>query len=200
MTLVPITELEAVNVALSSAGEERVSSLDGDGLSDVDLAHQTLLEELRGLQKRGWSFNTNYAQEFPLTAASEIVIPANSTRFDIVRSDGRRGMQRGSRLWNQDTNSWKWDAPVKADVVLLLPFEELPESARWLVTIRAARRYQRSVLGSDTIERFNAEAEYKAYVEFLEDERSREDANIFDAPDTALYLNRTADVDIVGMR
>lgn len=191
--LVPLTELEAVNVLLETIGEEPVSSLSDTGLSDVAEARRRLRLESRRLQSQGWSFNTNYAQEFPANNMGEILVPSNALSFDLVRSEGNNGMQRGNRLWNSDTNSWYWGKAVKVDWKIFLPFSELPESARWLVTGRAARAYQRTALGSESLERFLAYDEAQAWADFLRDEGSRSDNNIFATDEMRAFYDRTAD-------
>ena len=59
------TELEAVNIMLSSIGEAPVNSL-SSGLVDAELAQTTLHNVSREVQAAGWSFNTEYNRSYAL--------------------------------------------------------------------------------------------------------------------------------------
>jgi hypothetical protein len=53
-----MTELEAVNVLLTTIGEAPVNTLTGNQVTDVTVAKQVLLEISREIQSQGWHFNT----------------------------------------------------------------------------------------------------------------------------------------------
>ena len=58
-----MTELEAVNVLLTTIGEAPVNTLTGKQTTDVAIAQQVLNEVNREVQSRGWHFNTEYDVE-----------------------------------------------------------------------------------------------------------------------------------------
>ena len=53
-----MTELEAVNVLLTTIGEAPVNTLTGNQVTDVTIANQVLTEVSREVQAQGWHFNT----------------------------------------------------------------------------------------------------------------------------------------------
>ena len=53
-----MTELEAVNVLLTTIGEAPVNTLTGNQVTDVTIARQVLNEVSREVQSQGWYFNT----------------------------------------------------------------------------------------------------------------------------------------------
>ena len=59
---VAMTELEAVNVLLTTIGEAPVL-INGKQTTDVAIAQQVLNEVNREVQSRGWHFNTEYNVE-----------------------------------------------------------------------------------------------------------------------------------------
>ena len=52
-----MTELEAVNILLTTIGEAPVNTLTGNQVTDVTVATQVLLEISREIQSQGWHFN-----------------------------------------------------------------------------------------------------------------------------------------------
>ena len=53
-----MTELEAVNILLTTIGEAPVNTLTGNQVTDVSIANQVLNEVSREVQSQGWHFNT----------------------------------------------------------------------------------------------------------------------------------------------
>lgn len=167
MTLIPTSELEAVNLMLATIGESPVSSLTQSGQVDAVIAQQTLAETSIDVQSRGWRFNTD--KGFPLKrqagAPYEIPVPPSAVRVDLVGPDAHLDLTvRGGKLWDRRLHSFSFPdrAEVRADIVWLLPFDDLPQAARRLVAIRAARVFQDRVVGSSTINRFTRADEQRA--------------------------------------
>jgi hypothetical protein len=160
----PTTELEAINLMLSVIGESPLSSLDDTTVVDAVLARQVLSEVSRTVQTTGWHFNTEIA--FPLlpeVPSSEIPVPPNCLRVQTVYPDDLTdAVHRGSRLYDRLNHTYQFSKGLKVDMVVLLPFDELPETARHYIAVRAARVFQGRTVGSETLHAFSQEDETRA--------------------------------------
>lgn len=149
---------------LSVIGESPINSLHSPAVADAVTAQAVLSEVSRAVQSTGWHFNTeeNYTL-VPAAFSKEIPVPSNCLR--VVSSGQDRGVdvvQRGSRLYNREKHTYKFDKGLTVDMVVLLPFNELPETARYYITIRAARTFQARVVGSEALYQFTAQDEQLA--------------------------------------
>lgn len=157
----PTTELEAVNVMLAVIGESPINSLNSPAVADAVTAQAVLSEISRTVQSVGWHFNTE--EGFTLTPTvfdKEILVPANCLR--VTTSGPDRGIdvvQRGTRLYDRQNHTYKFEKSLTVDMVLLLPFNELPETARYYITIRSARTFQARTVGSEALYQFTAQDE-----------------------------------------
>lgn len=179
MTVKPTTELAAVNRLLQAIGESPVSSLTGDVGVDVVTARNTLNDVCIDVQGPGWQFNTEY--DYPLLRDSEghITVPADAASVDVQK--GRFGetdpVLRGRRIYDRKNHTYVFKQNLKARIVFLLPFEELPQTARTYVTIRAARVFQDDSVGSETLHSFDERDEWSAKAVFENEEAVDEDLN-----------------------
>lgn len=156
----PTTELEAVNLMLSVIGELPVDDLRlAETNADVKMALQLLRSATRALQVKGWQFNTNLAVTLDPMPDGTIRLPTNAVRCvpaDDVAQDVRFVI-RGQKLWDQKSNTFTWTQSVVADVTILLPYEELPEPARFYIAEKAGQRFQARSVGSETLAAFTRE-------------------------------------------
>ncbi|WP_018123375.1 T7 tail tubular protein A [Desulfovibrio oxyclinae] len=178
----PTTELEAVNTILSTIGETPVSSL-GDSLTTDAVVAQNILHEVSNeMQTEGWHFNTEV--EYPLVpdlATKNIMLPQNCVNVDLdpLQYPDRDVVVRGKRLYDRRKHTYEFNETLYAEVILLLPFEEMPEAARRYATIRAARIFQDRVVGSDTLHAFNEVDEIKARSILVDSQSENADSNVF---------------------
>lgn len=165
MELTPTTELDAVNAMLDTIGESPVSDLDTVTSIDVAKARDMLRAFSREIQSKGWWFNVDEQYEFTLDAQSYCVIPNQilSLRPSV---GGLRLTMRNKRVWDLDNKTDKFDTAPACDVVWFFDYEDLPESARRYIAIRAGRVFQTSVLGSETQDVFTKNHEAEAYTTF----------------------------------
>lgn len=179
MSLTPTTELEAVNLMLSVIGETPVNSVTSNGIADAVLAYQILTHSSREVQLVGWHWNTEI--NFPITPSTtgELLLPANTLKVDTTgESQGLDLVQRGNRLYDRVNQTFVFDQPVRVEIVLLLPFDELPEAARSYITIRSARQFQERVVGSEVLQAFTSRDEFAAMAKLKEAEAETGDYNI----------------------
>ncbi|QFP93680.1 tail tubular protein [Ralstonia phage P-PSG-11] len=176
----PTTEIEAVNLMLDVIGESPISSLENSAVVDAVKAKSVLSEVSRAVQTKGWHFNTEKEFELvPTVFDKEIIVPANVLRIDTVYPDnGIDAVHRGNRLYDRRKHTYQFDKSVKVDMVVNLQFEELPESARRYIAIRAARVFQTRMVGSEGLYQFTAGDEADARADLKRAEGITGDHNI----------------------
>lgn len=175
------SELDAVNLMLWCCAEAPVVSLEDSGFDTADDALRLLRQQSRAVQARGYHWNSE--TDYPLypDEAGHITLPENCLKVDEVRwasTASRDVVNRGTRLYDKKRHSYEFDSVVQADLVLALPWEELPEAARQYIAISAARQFQVLQLGSDTQHRLTAEQEAAAAGLLLTDEVEAGDYNM----------------------
>jgi hypothetical protein len=192
MTTTPplLTELEAVNVMLSVIGEAPVNTLTGAATVDVIQVKAILTQVSREVQSAGWHFNIE--KDYPLVpnVNGEITLAANMVRVDADQVPELDVVQRGLRLYSRKDHAFQFQQTVKAEVIFLLPFDELPQTARQFIVIRAARIFQDRMVGSDTLHGFTAVDEQKALADLKEAEGDTGDYTIFNHYDAFRPLDR----------
>lgn len=189
--MTPTTKLEAVNIMLSSIGEAPVNSLDS-GLVDAEMAETILNATSREVQSRGWKFNTEKNFEILPTPDGEILLPLNCLRADAMKkSDDMDLIQRGNKMYNLISHSFKINTTVSLELVLNLDFELLPEAARHYITIKAGRVFQDRLVSSNDLHGFQEKDEMFALVELKDSEGEIGDYSIFDNYAVTRVLNRS---------
>ncbi len=189
------TELESVNVILSTIGESPLNSLSGSLPVDGTVAKNVLSEISREVQSAGWHFNTQYKTTLVRDTNNKIPVGTNVVRVDldpnlISRSDYDL-VQRDGTLFNLAKNTDVFDRDFE-DVtqVVLLPFNEIPEQAKRYITIRSARVFHDRTLGANTLHKFSQEDEKQALSILRNAEARTGDYSIFDTPEQAYTISR----------
>jgi Autographiviridae tail tubular protein Gp11 len=188
----PTTELEAVNMILSAIGEAPVNSL-GSGLPDAEVAENVLSEINRTIQSQGWNFNTELKWSLVPDVNGELHLPANCLRVDdtfLVQQTDKDYVLRGSRLYDRVNHTYAIDETIEVDMVVLLNFSELPETARSYIAIRSARVFQDRVLGSDQIHSYTLRDEEEARVRLHAHKLKTGDYNFRRNASVSRYLDR----------
>ena len=203
MSTSPTTQLQAVNILLSTIGEAPVSSL-SSGLLDAETAETLINEVSRNVQSTGWNFNTELNLTISPNEAGEVVLPVEYVRADLAqsltkfRSSTEEYILRGQRMYDKVKHSFIISKPLKLDVVTLLNFAYLPEVARRYITAKASRIFQERVVGSDTLSAMNRQDETEALYALREMEGDNGDYNIFDDYGTASVLDRTISTQVIN--
>ena len=191
-TLTPTSKLDAVNSILLGIGEAPVNTL-GSGLQEAEIAEVTLNNISREVQSQGWTFNTEIRYSLARDGAGEINLPSNCLKVDtttILRDYKTDVVERSRKLYDRVTNSFTFTKDIETDILVLLGFEELPETARRYITLRAARKFQENILGSSTLSQLQADEEQLALFELKEAEAEAGDYSIFDQYDTYRHIDR----------
>ncbi len=173
------TRLDALNEMLSTIGEAPVSSL-GQPTADVLMALNVLDGVEREVQSYGWHFNTEFSVTFLPNASGEFPVPA-----DIIAADPRPGrysnreiVLRAGRLYDLAHSTYVLtESSIVADIVRFLEFEEMPEQARRLCTLRAARMFQNRVAPNRITHVINREDEQAAWIALVKYEAEQADWN-----------------------
>ena len=190
MELQLTTELDAVNAMLHAIGESPVNTVNDNGVVDAVTARQTLQMTSRRIQSQGWSWNTDLSmtlsRSFP---EGEVKIASNTLRVIPRGPSSRLKLTiRGTRLYNRLTHSYEFEAPVVADVVSFLRFEDLPEHARQFITIAAARKFQEGHVGSETLSGFTRRDELLAWSNLMDAETQEADYNMLTGDPTVTRM------------
>jgi hypothetical protein len=158
------TKLEAVNVMLSSIGEEPIEALGDNNPDDAISAQEILDESTREILSRGWHFNSDFNVQLVPDANGQITVPDDVSRIDVTgaNSGGRDIVYRKGVLFDKEANSDEFTAPVLANVVRLFEFEEIPQSLRRWITIKASRLFVDRILGEDAVGRYTRQEEISA--------------------------------------
>ena len=189
------TELESVNVILSTIGESPLNSLSGSLPVDGTVAKNVLSEISREVQSAGWHFNTHYKATLTRDTNNKIPVGTNVVRVELdpnlVPKADYDLVQRDGFLFNMAKNTDIFDRNFE-DVtqVLLLPFNEIPEQAKRYITIRSARVFHDRTLGANTLHKFSQEDEKQALSILRNAEARTGDFTIFDTPEQIYTIAR----------
>lgn len=190
MLLTPSTELDAVNYLLLSIGETPVNTLDEEATDTIALiAHRTLHQISRQVQATG--LNCNSEPNYPLRrdTSGYIRVPMNTLKADAT-DPTIDVVLRGRRLYDRTNHSYIFKKDLRVDLVIFLPFEELPQVVRDYVTVRAVRVFQSKVIGSEALHSFSLQDEQEARVAMIQEETDSGDYNILRTPDVFRMLKR----------
>lgn len=187
----PLTELEAINVMLGVIGETPVNTIN-IGLVNVAIAYQTLYNESRLVQARGFNFNSETNYPIYPDVSGSLILPPNTLKADITDDYSYKYdvTLRGQTVYDKTKHSSVFTEMITFDLVVFLTFDQLPQSARDYITIRAARKYQRRVLGSATIDSITRVEEIEAKVLMENADSDQADYNMMNSVDTAFMLER----------
>ena len=179
-TIVPVNELQAVNMLLAAIGEAAVSSLETATTVDVTQAKNLLSNINREVQQKGWHFNTEW--DVILSLDSDSRIPLGTSILSIyspTKLTTIRGREGSSFLYDLDNNTFTWGASVNdAVTITLLDFEDIPQTARQYITTKAARIFQEEIIGQISAESINRQEEVEAYADLMDDEGERSGFNV----------------------
>lgn len=136
-TLGPASELSAVNELLAAIGEDPIENMELMPPSG-HTALTALRNQSRDFQEEGYWFNRESA--YPLTPEEDgrILIPDNILSLDGTDQDV---IERRPYLYNRETKGFEFSGPVNCEVILHLPWEQLPPAARRYIVALATERF-----------------------------------------------------------
>ena len=196
------TKLQAVNTLLSIIGEAPLNQLTPPLTGDAALAERTLDEISTEVQGAGWSWNTMVYKEIPLDANGHSTLPSNTlaVRFNPLSYPSQRFVLRGLKLFDRVEN--KYDlrgslgvaltggtSDLIAEIVEELTWDDIPETGKRYITIRAGRVFANRAVTSQSIESYTADDEEKALQILKRTEDMAQNNNFISGPDD-LYGGR----------
>lgn len=162
-----MTKLEALNEILINSGLLPVNS-ESAGSPDADKASILLESASRQIQSEGWDYNTDRNLKLvPDATAGHIIVPLDTMGLDTVGTSAYIGITlRDNQVRKTDRYTGEdptvFTSPLYVDLIHYLDFERIPQSARYYITIKAARRFADSYLTSGTVHGYTAQEEMEA--------------------------------------
>lgn len=188
-----LTELEATNVILSSAGLSAVDSVSPAPAltTDEGVAYSTLVESAKSLNARGWSWNSEYDVELTPADPTPGTITVTADVVSVRNLQGEKQVAlRGLTLYDLEDNTDQFTESVRADIIRLLAWDDMPEEARWAAVYIAAEAFLlRSYPGSDEINRVRAEKDTRMQQLLARDSEMAQD-NLYHNYDVAKAFMR----------
>ena len=182
-----MTELEAVNVLLTTIGEAPVNTLTGNQVTDVTIARQVLNEVSREVQSQGWYFNTENGVKLTPDNNKHILPPADTARID---SKDYNIVVREDKLFDLDAFTYEFGGSIKVNIVYYQDFTVLPDAAKRYIAARAARIYADRLLNSETIHAMTSKDERQALVDLRQFEEETADYTMMDSYAVSRITNR----------
>tara|TARA_S200000501_G_scaffold242162_1_gene226856 strand:+ start:1893 stop:2534 length:642 start_codon:yes stop_codon:yes gene_type:complete len=189
-TVAATTKLESVNIMLAAIGESPVNTINettGQIFNntvlpvDAQIALDVLQEQNKAVQSEGWSFNT----EIDVTlirneVTKEIVLPNDILRIDsnIHQHPSIDPIQRGLKMYDRLNNTFLFENDLISTVVYFRTFEEIPEQARYYITIKAARIFIDRLVGDGGLRGYTQQDEARARAVLLETDLANADHNL----------------------
>lgn len=139
---VPLTKLDAVNILLQSRGEYPTAQL-GDGARGAAQDAENALAQFNlTIQSEGWNFNTEEELELTPNASGHIYLPEGTVEFEPKYHKSTQLLtERSGRLYNRYGSTYVFTDAVTIRAVILLPYNEIPQPARWYIAIAGAYEY-----------------------------------------------------------
>lgn len=175
-------ELEAVNEILSSVGDSPINSL--ENMTDVDAinAYSILQRVNRRFQSRGWSFNSQDAYTLNADANSHKILWNNNILF-IQGNNNEKLVKRGDYMFDMTSNTYVFSDSITADVILLVPFADMPQQARDYIVAESSTEFATRYLGDPTLLGILTKRESQAWAFFHEYEMDNNDYNMLNNSD-----------------
>jgi len=144
-----MSELEAVNRILAVAGDTPVQTLEDDYVQS-SLARQILAREIRDTQAIGWWYNEEQCVKLQPDIDGKIVLPVNAIAV-YVNEDQGDIVQRGDTMYNRTDRTEVFTAPITVDLIIFLPWNQLPDIARQFIVAKARNTYNNEFVGINDI-------------------------------------------------
>lgn len=137
-----MTELEALNLMLTAADEDPVQTATQPGHLPLSIAKGILNETSRVVQAKGWAFNTEDGYPLLRNQDGRIPLAPNTLSVDVDDSTGVQAIQRGLSLYDRKNHTSIFAQDLTGTVIVLLPWDELPQAVRYYLAICATRKLQ----------------------------------------------------------
>ena len=190
------SKLQAVNTLLSIVGEAPVNSLTPPLTGDTALADRTIDEISTEIQAEGWSWNKRIYKQIPLDANGHSTLSSATlgVRFNPISYPSQRFVLRGTKLYDRVTSDYDLrdslgvamtggTSDMMAEVVEELAWDEVPETGKRYIIIRAGRIFANRLITSSSIESYTADDEENALKILKRTEDMADNHNFISGPD-----------------
>ena len=161
------SELDAINLILSSVGESPVNSLAESQSVDVDNAISTLEGVSRTIQRKGWEFNTRSSVSV-LPDKTNNQIRYNPTWISISSDDDKIYVKRGDYLYNLTDSTFTFEKAISLNIIEAVDFEDLPDVFKTYIVTKAAIQFQTRYLGDDSVSQELVQEYSEAYSDIVQ--------------------------------
>jgi len=190
LTYTPITEIQAVNLMLSIIGEQPINTFEGTTYTEALLARTALHNASRAIQTEGLACNREENYTLNPTVDGYYMVPNDALEINPSER-GLDVVQRGSKLYDRLNHTFVFTtSSMKVDIIFFLQFTDLPEAARYFITIRAARRFAEDTIGSVDIANFTENDENLAQMALMRTEMKADDRTMLNNPDIYQAVRR----------
>ena len=156
------TELDAVNQILSSVGQAPVTTLDLQN-PEVSIVLNTLREVNKQVQAEGWIFNTERDYTLnPDSTTNEIAYPTNALAMDTdinTQNVELDTVRRSGKLYDRMHHTYEFTKAIKANIVWLFDFTDVPPAIQQYITARAAKMCATKMIGDREVYQLLTEQE-----------------------------------------
>ena len=201
MAVAATTELECINIMLAAIGEAPINTLTGTLPVDAVTAQKTLAEINKDVQNEGWSFNQEFNVVLTRDGTNQIAIGTDMLKVDANVFDHPTidVVQRGLKMYDRKNNTYVFDTDLTCNVTYFRNFDEIPESARRYINIRAARVFVDRLVGDDGLRTYTAQDEARARANLMENDMDNADHNVLSGdPNLNNAMNTFTPADVLN--
>ena len=201
MAVAATTELECINIMLAAIGEAPINTLTGTLPVDAVTAQKTLAEINKDVQNEGWSFNQEFNVKLTRDGSNQIALGTDILKVDANVFDHPTidVIQRGLKMYDRKNNTFVFDTDLTCNVTYFRNFDEIPESARRYINIRAARVFVDRLVGDDGLRTYTAQDEARARANLMENDMDNADHNVLSGdPNLNNAMNTFTPADVLN--
>ena len=201
MAVAATTELECINIMLAAIGEAPINTLTGTLPVDAVTAQKTLAEINKDVQNEGWSFNQEFNVKLTRDSSNQIALGTDMLKVDANVFDHPTidVIQRGLKMYDRKNNTYVFDTDLTCNVTYFRNFDEIPESARRYINIRAARVFVDRLVGDDGLRTYTAQDEARARANLMENDMDNADHNVLSGdPNLNNSMNTFTPADVLN--
>ena len=182
-TIYAKSKLDMINKCLLAIGE--VPLIDGTNVealplgTDGEIAKRIVETTMVETQSKGWYFNTDYY--FPLLPDSLnfITMPPNTLRVDFGNTAFKHQyILKNGKIYDVANHTFIIETTLEADIIWLNDYTILPPEAYEYIALRAARKFQQSVIGSIETDSFTVRDEADSLVNLQRRQLQSQDYSI----------------------
>ena len=201
MAVAATTELECINIMLAAIGEAPINTLTGTLPVDAVTAQKTLAEINKDVQNEGWSFNQEFNVKLSRDSSNQIALGTDMLKVDANVFDHPTidVIQRGLKMYDRKNNTFVFDTDLTCNITYFRNFDEIPESARRYINIRAARVFVDRLVGDDGLRTYTAQDEARARANLMENDMDNADHNVLSGdPNLNNAMNTFTPADVLN--